>query len=88
MAKGQQFQLSVPTGGESLRGIGVMLAAYIVATIGEATVKWVLPEVGPAIAMISRGVIGGITVALLVRGRGLFPQNKKLLICLTFCKQN
>jgi drug/metabolite transporter (DMT)-like permease len=80
MAKGPQFQLSVPTGGESLRGIGVMLAAYIVATLGEATIKWVLPQVGPAIAMISRGVIGGITVALLVRGRGLFPQNKKLLI--------
>jgi drug/metabolite transporter (DMT)-like permease len=80
MAKGPKFQLSVPTGGESLRGIGVFLSAYIVTTIAEATVKWVLPEVGPAIAMITRGVIGGITVAILVRGRGLFPQNKKLLI--------
>jgi hypothetical protein len=68
MAKGPQFQLSVPTGGESLRGIGVMLAAYFITIVSEAMVKWVLPEVGPAVAMIFRGVVGGMTVAILARG--------------------
>ena len=80
MAKGPQFQLSVPTGGESLRGIGVMLTAYFITIVSEAMVKWVLPEVGPAVAMIFRGVVGGITVALIVRGRGLVPQQPRLLL--------
>ena len=80
MAKGPQFQLSVPTGQESLRGIGVMLTAYFITIVSEAMVKWVLPEVGPAVAMIFRGVVGGITVALIVRGRGLVPQQPRLLL--------
>lgn len=80
MAKGPQFQLSVPTGGESLRGIGVMLTAYFITIVSEAMVKWVLPEAGPAVAMIFRGVVGGITVALIVRGRGLVPQQPRLLL--------
>jgi drug/metabolite transporter (DMT)-like permease len=80
MAKGPQFQLSVPTGGESLRGIGVMLAAYFITIVSEAMVKWVLPEVGPAVAMIFRGVVGGMTVAILARGRGLLPNQPRLLL--------
>lgn len=80
MAKGQQFQLSVPTGGESLRGIGVFLGAYFIGIVSEAIAKWVLPEVGPAVAMIFRGLIGGITVAVIVRGRGLISAHLRLLL--------
>jgi len=71
--------LTIPTGAEAVRGILLILGAYLVITGADAAVKWALPEAGVALAMISRGVIGAACVALIVRGRGLFPNNKRLL---------
>lgn len=79
MAEAPKTTLSVPTGAETLHGIGIILVAYIVITGADAAVKWALPEVGAAMAMIWRGVVGGITVVILTRGRGLFPNNRRLL---------
>ena len=57
MAEAPKTALSVPTGAETLRGIGIILVAYIVITAADAAVKWALPEVGAAMAMIWRGVV-------------------------------
>jgi len=71
--------LTTPTGAEALRGIVLILAAYVVITGADAAVKWALPEVGVAVSMIVRGVIGSIAVLLITRGRGIAPRNRPLL---------
>ena len=71
--------LTIPTGAEAVRGILLILVAYLVITGADVAIKWALPEVGVALAMITRGVIGAAAVAIIVRGRGLFPNNRKLL---------
>ncbi|MBW6397738.1 DMT family transporter [Roseomonas sp. HJA6] len=62
-----------------MRGILFILLAYIVITGADATVKWVLPEVGVAMSMIARGVVGATAIILLTGGRGLRPVNMRLL---------
>ena len=52
MAEAPKRALAVPTGAETLRGISIILVAYIVITGADAAVKWALPEVGAAMAMI------------------------------------
>ncbi|MEO3470535.1 DMT family transporter [Roseomonas sp. CAU 1739] len=71
--------LTVPTGAESIRGILLILAAYVVITGADASVKWALPQVGVAVSMIARGVVGALAVYIMVRGRGLRPVNIRLL---------
>lgn len=71
--------LTTPTAAEALRGIGLILAAYVVITGADAAVKWALPEVGVAVSMIVRGVIGAMAVLVLTRGRGIAPGNRPLL---------
>lgn len=71
--------LRLPSGAETLRGIAIALLGYLMVTAADTAVKWALPEVGAAMAMIWRGVVGALTVALLLRGRGLFPNNRRLL---------
>ncbi|WP_240790201.1 DMT family transporter [Roseomonas sp. HF4] len=71
--------LTTPTGAEALRGIGLILAAYVVITGADVAVKWALPEVGVAVSMIVRGVIGAMAVLVLTRGRGIMPRNRSLL---------
>lgn len=71
--------LTIPTGAESVRGILYILAAYVVITAADASVKWVLPQVGVAVSMIARGLVGSLAVFVLVRGRGLQPVNVRLL---------
>jgi benzoate-CoA ligase len=56
--------LSVPTGAESVRGIMLILSAYLVITGADVAVKWALPEVGVAVSMIARGVIGAAAVLI------------------------
>lgn len=72
-------RLSVPTGAESVRGILFILLAYLVITGADATVKWVLPEVGVAVSMLARGVVGAVAIIVITRGRGLRPVNVRLL---------
>jgi drug/metabolite transporter (DMT)-like permease len=71
--------LTIPTGAEAVRGILLILLAYLVITTADASVKWVLPEVGVAVSMLARGVVGACAVYVLARGRGLWPRNVKLL---------
>ncbi|MBR0653491.1 DMT family transporter [Roseomonas arctica] len=69
----------MPTGAEATRGIGLVVAGYLVITLADAAVKWVLPEIGAAAAMICRGVIGGAVLLAITRGRGIFPRDRWLL---------
>ena len=78
-ARSAGLGLSVPTGAESVRGIAMILAAYVVVTGADVAVKWALPEVGVSLAMLVRGVVGAAAVAIIVGGRGLYPNNKRLL---------
>jgi drug/metabolite transporter (DMT)-like permease len=71
--------LSTPTGAESVRGIGLILFAYLVITGADVAVKWALPEVGVAVSMLVRGVIGALAVLALTGGRGIGPVNRRLL---------
>lgn len=64
---------------EPLRGIAVVLAGYAVVSCADAAVKWALPEIGVAGAMICRGVIGALVIAAIARGRRLWPRNRRLL---------
>jgi drug/metabolite transporter (DMT)-like permease len=64
---------------EPLRGIAFVLGGYAVVSCADAAVKWALPEVGVAMAMVWRGAVGALVVALLARGRGLWPRNARLI---------
>lgn len=78
-ARGAGRGLSIPTGAEAVHGIALILIAYLVVTCADVAVKWALPEVGVALAMVVRGLVGAASVAIIARGRGLWPRNKKLL---------
>ena len=75
----QRNGLSTPTGAEAVRGIALILGAYLIITGADAAVKWALPEVGVAVSMIARGVVGSIAVLVLTGGRGIAPVNRGLL---------
>jgi drug/metabolite transporter (DMT)-like permease len=62
-----------------LRGIALISAGYAVVSAADAAVKWALPEVGVALAMVWRGVFGMIVIAISARGRGLMPRRIPLL---------
>ncbi|RAI60532.1 EamA family transporter [Roseicella frigidaeris] len=62
-----------------MRGLAIVALGYAVIAVADATVKWVLPTIGPAAAMVWRGVFGGLTVLLLSRGRALRAVNRRLL---------
>ncbi|MBK1658737.1 DMT family transporter [Paracraurococcus ruber] len=62
-----------------MRGLTFVALGYAVISVADATVKYVLPEVGPAAAMVWRGIFGALAVLLLSRGRALAAVNKPLL---------
>ncbi|HWX48893.1 MAG TPA: DMT family transporter [Roseomonas sp.] len=64
---------------EAVRGIALVAAGYAVVACADASVKWALPQVGPAAAMIWRGVFGALAIALLARGSSLRPRNGRLI---------
>lgn len=72
-------RVRLPLTQDALRGIGTVALGYAVVTAADAAVKWALPEVGVAVAMIWRGVFGMIGIALLVRGQGIRPVRLPLL---------
>ena len=74
-----RLRRTLPLRQDTLRGIGIITLGYAVISLADAAVKWALPEVGVAMAMIWRGVFGMLVVALLVRGRGLAPRRVPLL---------
>ncbi len=70
---------ATPTGEEAMRGLALVAFGYGVIACADAAVKWVMPEVGPAAALVWRGLIGSLLVFILARGRGLIPVNRRLL---------
>ncbi len=71
---------------DTLRGIMFAALAYMIWTLGDATAKLVLPEVGVAGAMLWRGVFGAITVLAVTMARGsagwrrIVPRRWKLVM--------
>lgn len=58
------------TGADTVHGIALVCTCYLLLTVGDAAIKWSLPAVGLAGAMLGRAVFGMPTVALLARWRG------------------
>lgn len=69
----------LPLTQDTIRGIATISAGYAVISVADAAVKWALPEVGVAVAMIWRGLFGMLAIALLAGGQGLFPRRRPLL---------
>ncbi|MFC7538558.1 DMT family transporter [Siccirubricoccus deserti] len=69
----------VPSGEEAVRGLALVALGYGVISAADAAVKWALPEVGPAAALAWRGLVGGLAVLIVSRGRNLIPVNRRLL---------
>ncbi|WP_245583974.1 DMT family transporter [Rubritepida flocculans] len=69
------------TSGEAaVRGLAIGVLGYVVISLADAAVKFALPEVGVAGAMLWRGAIGALAVAALARFSGLWPRNLRLVL--------
>ncbi|MCW8084966.1 DMT family transporter [Sabulicella glaciei] len=69
------------TSGEAaVRGLAFAATGYAVISFADAAVKFLLPEIGVAGAMLWRGVVGSLAVAAMARGRGLLPRRGTLVI--------
>jgi drug/metabolite transporter (DMT)-like permease len=77
----------LPIPEDALRGIALIATGYAIIACADAAVKWALPDVGVAMAMVWRGVFGALAIALFARGRGLMPVRRGLLSarCLLHC---
>lgn len=64
---------------ETVRGIGFVAAGYAVIACADAAMKWAMPQLGPAAAMIWRGLFGALAIAVLARGASLRPVNLRLI---------
>ena len=71
------FAVGLPE--EALRGIGLIAAGFGIVTVSDAAVKWVLPEIGVAVAMIVRGTLGALTVLVLAGGFRVRAVNRRLV---------
>lgn len=80
----------------AVRGILLVAFGYAVIACSDAAVKWALPQVGIAGAMLWRGIFGSIAVATVARMQGLtlarlMPVNgrlvatRSLLHCVVSC---
>ena len=58
----------VPRRDDAVRGILLIAAGYAVVSCSDAAIKYAVPQVGPAGAMVWRGIFGALLVALLARG--------------------
>ncbi len=61
------------------RGIALAALAYLLLSLADAAVKFVLPEVGVAGVMLWRGVVGCAAIALVFGVRQVMPRNTRLL---------
>jgi drug/metabolite transporter (DMT)-like permease len=71
--------LATPRPDEALRGVGLIALGFLIITFADAAVKWVLPEIGVAYAMILRGALGAFTVLALSGGFRVRPVNRRLI---------
>ena len=69
--------LSVPTGAEAMRGIGLVVMGYLVITLADATVKWVLPEIGAAMAIAEMPELGTLDRREIAALAGLAPWTRQ-----------
>src|ERR1700719_3971295 len=67
------------TASDTLRGIGFVVVAYFLLTVGDVATKLVLPEAGVAGAMIGRGVFGALGIAGLALAQPV-PQPWRMLL--------
>jgi drug/metabolite transporter (DMT)-like permease len=67
------------TGSDTLRGIGFVVLAYFLLTVGDVATKLVLPEAGVSGAMIGRGVFGALGITGLALAQAV-PQPWRLLV--------
>jgi drug/metabolite transporter (DMT)-like permease len=67
------------TASDTLRGIGYVVLAYFMLTVGDVVTKLVLPEAGVSGAMIGRGVFGALGIAGLALAQPV-PQPWRMLV--------
>jgi drug/metabolite transporter (DMT)-like permease len=67
-----------------VRGLAIGVLGYGVISFADAAVKFALPEVGVAGAMLWRGVIGALAVAVVARFAGLWPRHLRLVLGRSF----
>lgn len=67
-----------------MRGLAIGVLGYGVISFADAAVKFALPEVGVAGAMLWRGVIGALAVAVVARFAGLWPRHLRLVLGRSF----
>lgn len=67
-----------------MRGLAIGVLGFGVISFADAVVKFALPEVGVAGAMLWRGVIGALAVATIARFSGLWPRNLRLVLGRSF----
>lgn len=73
------------TSGEAaVRGLAIALAGFVIITLADVAIKYALPTIGVAGALLWRGVAGSLSVVILSRGRGLVPRNTKLILARSF----
>ena len=77
MKAGDSFRPEAP---DAVKGIAIIAFGYAIITIADASVKWVLPEVGVSAALVWRGLIGALTIAIITRGRSLIPRRPGLVV--------
>ena len=63
-----------------MRGLALAAMGFAIITFADAAVKFALPVVGVAGALLWRGVVGATAIAVMARGRGLLPRNGRLLL--------
>ena len=67
------------TASDTLHGIGFVVLAYFLLTVGDVATKLVLPEAGVSGAMIGRGVFGTLGIAGLALAQPV-PQPWRMLL--------
>ena len=69
------------TGADTVRGIMLVNACFLLLTIGDVATIWALPVAGVVGAMLGRGSIGGlVVVGLALRHRGDGPRGLRRLL--------
>jgi drug/metabolite transporter (DMT)-like permease len=64
---------------DAVRGILLVAIGYVLISCADAAIKWALPQVGVAAAMMWRGVFGALTILVVTRGAPLKPVNLRLI---------